>query len=378
MKKYSFVFVAFLLLSGLLLQNCSNSSTASSITGARVSGKIENAGNMKVFLDRMTFTNQSQVVQKGDLDADGNFSLDVTDGLDAGLYRVRVGGSNALIVLNGAEKEVKLSAELAAMKSGQVSIEGAPDAAGFLAMMQGVSTQKTSLEQAQSYVETTSNPIAAAMIAQMFLGGKEEYVGLTTATAQKLKTAYPNSDYANDFGRYAAGLAQQIQQKKAAERIAVGSPAPDIKLPSPDGKTYSLSQLKGKVVLLDFWASWCGPCRKANPHVVSIYDKYNKKGFEVFNVSMDGINPRLLPKLKTQEQKDAQLASAKKKWEAAIKQDKLRWPYHVSDLKHWNSEPAGVYGVRSIPRTFLIDRDGNIAGANLRGHELEKAVKELL
>jgi thiol-disulfide isomerase/thioredoxin len=375
MKKYSFVFAAFLLLSGLVLQNCSSSSVAAPINGARVSGKIENGGNMKVFLDRMTFTNQSQVVQKGDLDGDGNFTLDLVDGLDPGLYRVRVGGSNALLILNGSEKDVKLSAELGAMKQGQITIEGAPDATGFLDMMQKISSQKASLEQAQAYVETTSNPIAAAMVAQMFLGGKEEYIGVTTLTAQKLKAAHPD---ANDFAQYAAGMAKKIQNQKASERVAVGAPAPDIKLPSPDGKTYALSDLKGKVVLLDFWASWCGPCRKANPHVVSMYDKYNKKGFEVFNVSMDGINPRLLPKLKTQEQKDSQLASAKSKWEAAIKQDKLRWPYHVSDLQHWNSEPAGVYGVRSIPRTFLIDRDGNIAGANLRGAALEKAVKELL
>lgn len=143
------------------------------------------------------------------------------------------------------------------------------------------------------------------------------------------------------------GLEAQKNQQQAGETIAVGMQAPDISLPDPSGKVRSLSSLKGKVVLLDFWASWCGPCRKANPHVVEVYNKYKSKGFDVFSVSLDR-------------------PEGKQKWEDAIKQDGLVWNNHVSDLKFWDSAPAGVYGVRSIPKTFLIGKDGKIVAVNPR------------
>ncbi|MFK7810337.1 MAG: redoxin family protein [Saprospiraceae bacterium] len=377
MKKCSFLFALMVLLSGLTLQNCATE-TKIPENGARITGQIENGENIKIFVDKLTFTNQSEVIQKGELDGSGKFELIVPNGMDPGLYRVRVGGSSALLVLNGKENDIKLTGELGAMKGGQLNIEGAPDAAAFAEILRKVPAKEATLEDARKYVEKTPNAFGGAMIAQMFLGSQEKFLPTVQYAARKLNTTYPDTDYNKDFAQYAGSLEKRLQQQKAAKLVSVGAPAPDIKLPSPDGKEYALSDLKGKVVLLDFWASWCGPCRKSNPHVVQMYDKYNKKGFEVFNVSLDGINPRMLPRLKTEEQKEQQLASSKDRWVAAIKQDKLRWPYHVSDLQHWNSAPAGIYGVRSIPRTFLIDRDGNIAAANLRGHELEAKLKELL
>ena len=187
----------------------------------------------------------------------------------------------------------------------------------------------------------------------------------------------PGTQYTKDFAQYAAQLGQQIAAQKVKQRIQVGQPAPDIKLDSPDGKSYALSELKGKVVLLDFWASWCGPCRKANPHVVDLYDKYNKKGFEVFSVSLDGINPRARGG-KSPDQLAQQLASSKQRWIQAIEKDNLKWKYHVSDLQHWKSAPAGVYGVSGIPRTFMIDKNGVIAAVNPRGAALEVELKKLL
>lgn len=124
-----------------------------------------------------------------------------------------------------------------------------------------------------------------------------------------------------------------------AGKTGIGAIAPDLAFKDPDGKVRKLSDLRGKVVLLDFWASWCGPCRRESPNVRNVYAKYHDKGFEVFSVSLD---------------RDA--AS----WKKAIQDDQLVWPNHVSDLKQWQSEAAAIYGVRSIPSMFLLDRDGRI------------------
>lgn len=152
------------------------------------------------------------------------------------------------------------------------------------------------------------------------------------------------------------------QVKAFIETVPKGEPqegdeAPDIKLANAEGKILPLSSLKGKYVLIDFWASWCGPCRMENPNVVRTYHKFKDKGFTIYSVSLD---------------------NNKQNWINAIQKDGLEWPNHVSDLKGWQSDGAALYGVHAIPATFLIDKKGIIIAKNLRGQQLEQKLAELM
>ncbi len=166
--------------------------------------------------------------------------------------------------------------------------------------------------------------------------------------------------FGNQNPDIAQSLTQQLAQVKAevekAQSTAVGKIAPDFTQNQVDGTAMNLSDLRGKVVLVDFWASWCRPCRKANPEVVALYNKYKDQDFEIIGVSLD---------------------RNKGAWEKAIEVDKLTW-YHVSDLKGWQNAVAQLYGVRSVPQTFLLDAEGRIIARNLKGPALEAAVKKAL
>lgn len=167
--------------------------------------------------------------------------------------------------------------------------------------------------------------------------------------------------YHNSIQKFRENVARQRAAQQARMSIQEGALAPSITLKDPFGEERALKDLRGKVVLIDFWASWCMPCRQNNPHLVSMYNKYKNKGFDIYSVSLDGLpNQRGLPR---------------EDWRNAIQQDGLIWPNHVSDLKGWDSEVVTSYGIEGIPFTVLIDREGYILGTNLRGEALEQKLE---
>ncbi|MEM9916488.1 MAG: TlpA family protein disulfide reductase [Bacteroidota bacterium] len=224
---------------------------------------------------------------------------------------------------------------------------------GFKNYTQTLASVRLPKEQMMAFVDSLLIKVPKDSRAYRYaLGG--------TAVGLQSKNHPAFLEYGKQFtDRYAADKSLAIeglkQQVVAAQSFVVGAQAPDFTLKTPDDQALSLSEMKGKVVLVDFWASWCGPCRKENPNVVKLYNKYKDKGFEILGVSLD---------------------RQKKRWLNAIEADGLEWK-HVSDLKGWSSSAARLYSVSSIPHTVLLDREGRIIARNLRGEMLHQELKKL-
>ena len=202
-------------------------------------------------------------------------------------------------------------------------------------------------EKQINFVKANNESVAATFVAVNYLNEKMDK---TAADAENMLSLLGPKARETFYGKRIAELLKQLKG------TSVGQPAPDFTLNDPSGKAISLSAYKGKFVLIDFWASWCGPCRGENPNVVAAYEKYHGKGLEILAVSLD-------------EQKD--------KWMSAIEKDGLSWT-HVSDLQGWNSPAAALYGVQSIPANFLLDKEGKIIAKDLRGNALHETLEQVL
>ncbi len=223
----------------------------------------------------------------------------------------------------------------------------------FQNYIQLVSKYGASAANQKTYIEMQLNKIpAGTKTYRMALGGS--IAGLKALNS----TNYPNyvSKYLDLYRNASWGEIGRLEMemKKAGTNMP-GFEAPDLVGMTPDSSSYSLKQLRGKIVMIDFWASWCGPCRKENPNVVANYKKYKDKGFDILGVSLD---------------RDMN------SWRKAIQQDGLPW-HHISDLKGWQSSHAALYSVTSIPQTLLLDKEGKIIARNLRGEQLGQKLQEI-
>ena len=212
-----------------------------------------------------------------------------------------------------------------------------------------LSNQFMQLQDSQNHDVKTlllnnSDVLISSFLVTYFDNNVEAFIDIYDAIYEALGKKYGD----NQFVQYVGS--------KVKSSLGPGRPAPEISMKDPDGKERKLSSLRGTVVMIDFWASWCRPCRMENPNVVRLYSKYHDKGFEIYSVSLD---------------------KNRADWVKAIEQDGLVWENHVSDLNGWTSSGGATYGITSVPSTVLIDREGKIIARNLRGEELARKLGEI-
>ncbi len=267
-------------------------------------------------------------------------------------YRITMDNKESiLLLLKGGEKiKIKSSKDFS---DKNYSIKGSKDSdliQKYLAVKTSKGITKDSLG---SYANDFVTKNAESMIIFVALGDVKDPKKAIIEAEKGIGKSYPNSIYHNSLKN---AVKQLNQAKRAPQGAQIGTVAPELNMVSPDGKIITLESLRGKYVLIDFWASWCGPCRRENPTVVRLYNKYKDKGFDVYSVSLD---------------------KTKSRWVGAIKQDQLTWPSHVSDLRGWGSAATRLYGFRGIPYTVLIDKEGKIIATRLRGAALERKLESL-
>ncbi len=372
---------SLLILSTAILVACSSGGDKKRTSAFELKGTLANANGETLYLEKL----DSQKPLKVDsciVGEDGTFSFE-NYSPEISFYRIKLNDQNFAVLVFDSLDKVKVTADAKQLGS-SYKVEGSPETKLFLeysGLMKANRLQTDSMGQAyqmamqsvkmdslrmDSLSKIFEGPYKALMdafskvISDKVMANTDKYASLMALQPldpEKYSETYKALD--EGLNKRFPGLAsismfhQMVLKLSAAK---TGSDAPEINLPSPNGSNIALSSLRGKVVLIDFWASWCGPCRKEMPNVKAAYAKYRSKGFEIYGVSLD-------------KEKDA--------WLEAIAKDGLTWP-QVSDLKFWDCEAAKLYNIQSIPATVLLDKEGKIIAKNLRGVELEKKLAEVL
>jgi peroxiredoxin len=380
--KYNRLTILFLIVIAALLScNAKNNEARYSIAGT-----IQNSENKKLVLQEVPFDGKEIItLDSVTLKKDGKYNFDFIS-KTAGLYILAIENDsihNFSIVFVNDEKNIQINADpgkietylikgsntsasllnfLKEYKSKDIGIFETMNKLAELQNANGGGAAIDSLQKernnkianlntfTQNAINNASNPSMIYYLLGLSMRSMEtsQVLALAKAAAEKTKS--------EALVNFATSLGNQIQSNVKPGAIAIGQPAPEIALADPKGKIITLSSFKGKYVLVDFWASWCGPCRGENPNVVQAYEKYKKKNFTILGVSLD---------------------ESKEDWEDAIKADNLSWQ-HISDLKKWESTVVSTYKIEGIPYNVLVDPNGIVIATELRGPALEETLKKYI
>lgn len=315
-------------------------------------GNIKNASGLTAAW-QYAGIKQAIPLQETTVAADGSYEITIGNA-EPGIYRLLVGEKAAWIVLNGGETTIELNGDLLSLEN-KYEVKGSPASGVFRDMFANVFQRKMDTTMLRQFADTTKYPLVAAFMSRGIDAQKANLPTYRNINEQLAKR-YGSTQMAQEYAEFVAE--EEVMLEKVA--IAVGVQAPEIALPDPDGKVRKLSALRGKVVVLDFWASWCGPCRKyGSPELVRLHKKYKGKAFDIFSVSLDR-------------------EDGKGDWKAAIAQDDLTWDNHVSDLKFWKSKAAQMYSINSIPYLLILDKKGVIRAIGQAGTDFTPMIEQLM